>query len=348
MGNQIISEDIRTIASCNLEWHKLKGKTVLITGASGFLASYVTRTILHLNDTLFSEKATVIALIRNVAKAKKAFTEFLGRDDLILFQQDLSVPFTMDIELNYIIHAASPASSQHFSVDPVGTLMTNTTGTASLLDLAKDNPLEKFIFFSSGEVYGGLDDMPGCVDETYTGNVDCLDVRSCYAESKRMAENMCACWSHQHKVPTSIIRVGYTYGPGIPLTDDRVIADFVHKIINDQDLTLHSDGSAYRSFCYITDMIEAVFRVLLLGEDRQAYNASSDVQTSILELASLLTGLFPEKNLKVQALGETPDENYLRSKRQKTHVCIEKIRKLGWKPKVDLETGFRRMVKSYL
>lgn len=347
MGNKIIQEDIETIVSEPLDWSKLEGKSILITGASGFLASYLVKTLLHLNDTMFQNKITVLALVRNMDKAKSKFAQYVSRDDLKFISQDISTPFDLNESVDYIIHAASQASSLHFGTDPVGTLKANTLGTAYLLDIARKNKIDKFLFFSSGEVYGMIDEEIICADEAYTGNVNFLDVRSCYAESKRMGENMCICWGYQYGIPINVIRVGYTYGPGIPLSDDRVFADFVNKIVNNENLILNSDGSAKRSFCYISDMIVAVFLILLHGEKGEVYNVASCIQTSILELAEKLIGLYPEKGLSIVFSENEFNKNYLRSKRTKTLVCTDKINKLGWNQKVNLQVGFKRMVDSY-
>ena len=347
MENKIIQEDIEFIISEPLDWSKLEGKNILITGASGFIASYLVKTLLHLNDVIFKKKSTVLALVRNIDEAKNKFEHYVTRSDLKFIRQDIATPFDLNESIDYIIHTASKASSLQFGTDPVGTLKANTLGTAYLLDIARKNEIEKFLFFSSGEVYGMIDGRTACADETYTGNVNFLDVRSCYAESKRMGENMCICWKYQFDIPISIIRVGYTYGPGLPLSDDRVVADFVNKIINNKNIVLNSDGSAKRSYCYISDMIAAVFLILLHGKNGEVYNAASDIQTSILDLANMLIGLYPEKGIIIEFAENVFKKNYLRSQRQNTLVCTEKIKELGWNRKVNIEAGFKRMIESY-
>ena len=348
MGNNIIQEDIKNIANEPLAWTKLEGKNILITGATGFLASYIVKTLLHLNDRLFKKKAKILALIRDINKVRKLYARYVTRDDVKFILKDIATPFDLNESVDYIIHAASPASSLRFGTDPVGTLKANTLGTASLLDIAQKNKIEKFLFFSSGEVYGTIGNEVVCADETYTGNVNFLDVRSCYAESKRMGENMCVCWNYQYNIPVNIIRVGYTYGPGMSLSDDRVVADFVEKVVNNKNIVLNSDGSAKRSFCYVTDTIVAVFLVLLKGNNGEVYNAASDVQTSILDLAKVLINLYPGKGLSIEFAENKYRQNYLRSQRRNTLVCTEKIKELGWDRKVNIEAGLKRMIGSYL
>ena len=347
MESNIVREDIKNITSEPLDWQKLEGKNILISGANGFLASYIVHTLLYLNDFCFKKRATILAIVRDRIKYEEKFHSYGGRDDLKCIIQDISNPFDLKEPIDYIVHAASKASSLHFGGDPVGTLKANTLGTAYLLEIARKKNVEKFVYFSSGEVYGMIDDEPDCVAETYTGNVDFLDIRSCYAESKRMGENMCLCWNHQYNVPVNIIRVGYTYGPGIPLSDDRVCADFVNKVINNKNIVLNSDGMASRSFCYISDMIAAVFLILLQGKNKEVYNVASSVQTKIFELAKIIIGLYPEKKLSIEFNNIKTNKDYLRSRRKKTLVCTEKIKSLGWKRKVGIEAGFERMIESY-
>ena len=194
MNRAIINEDLARIIDQPIDWLNLAEKHVLITGANGFLASYIVRSLLHLNDTILKQKPVIIlAVVRNLKKSKAHFEEFAERKDLILIHQDITIPFDIEFPVDIIIHAASQASSTFFGADPVGTLKANTIGTSYLLDLAKKKQVENFLFFSSGEVYGVLDDEIDCADEQYPGNVNFLDVRSCYAESKRMGETMCVC-----------------------------------------------------------------------------------------------------------------------------------------------------------
>jgi nucleoside-diphosphate-sugar epimerase len=185
------------------------------------------------------------------------------------------------------------------------------------------------------------------VTESYTGNVDITNVRSCYAESKRMGENMCVCWSHQYKFHVNMLRLSHTYGPGVELDDGRVFGDFVRNIIHNEDIVLTSDGKARRSFVYITDMILALFRVLIQGESSQAYNVASDTETEILELAQILCNMYPEKHLSVTFAEGVNAVGYIRSASIGAGLCTDKLKKLGWKQKIDIRNGFYRMIESY-
>ncbi|MBI3891533.1 MAG: NAD-dependent epimerase/dehydratase family protein, partial [Candidatus Wallbacteria bacterium] len=243
----------------------------MVTGANGFLPAYMVETLLYLNET-HAAGIRVLALVRDTARAAARFAAYAGRDDLRFQTQDLGLPLPPALSADVIIHAASQASPKFYDPDPVGTLKPNVIGTANLLDLARDCSAGHFLFFSSGEVYGQPAEPAGLIGETARGYVDPTAVRSCYAESKRMAETMCVAWHHQFGVPVRIVRPFHTYGPGMRLDDGRVFADFVADIVQGRDILLQSDGSALRAFCYLADATVGFFTVLLKGKVAEAYN----------------------------------------------------------------------------
>ena len=347
-GNRVVDSDVLEILSEQLDWERLAGKSVLVTGASGMLASYMVYTLLALNDTLFKSgaKLKLYALVRNKPRALEKFAAFLSRDDFELIVRDIAAFTDFDRKLDVIIHAASQASPKYYGADPVGTLKANTIGTMNLLETAARCQCGTFVFISSGEVYGVLDGSVPIVPEEDTGRVDCADVRSCYAESKRMGETMCACYAHQYGFTASALRLAHTYGPGCALDDGRVFADFVNDVLQGKNIALHSDGSARRSFLYVTDMIKALFYILFYGEAR-AYNVSSGTDISIWELAETLCALYPERNLRVEFAGPKTEAGYLRSKSSAGRLDNAKLRALGWTESVSVQEGFRRMIESY-
>lgn len=346
-GNLIIYDDLGLITSEHIDWASLSGKTVLVSGANGFIPSYIVEVLLYLNDNNFVEETIqVIGIARNAEKANHRLSHLQNRSDFRLIITDISQPIVISDDIDIIIHAASQASPKYFNIDPVGTLKANTIGTANLLELSKEKEIDKFLFISSGEVYGVVNSSR-LIDESDTGNVDITNVRSCYAESKRVGETMCVSWGHQFGFHVNMIRLAHTYGPGVSLNDGRVFADFVRNVLDEQDIQLNSDGSAKRCFLYITDMIRALFYVLFYGSDGDAYNISSQKETSILELAMLMKSICHNKKLEIKFNSESLNSNYITSKSTNIHLSVEKLRKLGWDEKIDLFTGFSRMVKSY-
>lgn len=349
MRNSIIEDDLKYIQNSDLSWNVLEGKNILISGANGFVPAYLVETILFLNETRFKKKAKVFALIRNKEKALNRFAFYKNRTDLIFIVQDVTEPITIKDDIHFIIHAASQASPKYFATDPVGTINANVVGTYNLLEYAKEKDIESFLFFSSGEIYGNVEKTEEKINETMYGYLDPIDVRSCYAEGKRAAETICVSYYKQFGIPIKIVRPFHTYGPGMNMDDGRVYADFVSDIVNCRDIHMRSNGSAIRSFCYISDATIAFFTVLFNGNNAQAYNvANPDCTASIYDLAKILVGLFPERKLKVIREKEQNSSDYLKSNISGFIPDISKLMTLGWTPKISLKDGFKRTIKSYL
>lgn len=345
--NYIIEEDLKFITGSKLDWDLFSGKNILITGANGFLPAYTVETLLYLNIMKkLTKPCKIIAVVRNVNHARERFSDYLDNPAFKLMVHDISEPFHIKEKVDFIIHAASPASPKYYGIDPVGVIMPNVIGTINILNIAKEKG-STVMYFSSAEVYG-KNTKNNSIKENSYGTLDPLDLRSCYGESKRMGENLCISYGHQYNIPVKIVRISHTYGPGMKLDDGRVFADFVSDIVNDRNIKLKSDGSVTRSFCYISDATIGFFTVLLQGGKNEAYNVANPDQTiSIKELANTLVNLFPEKKLKV-LFSKQDNLNYIETKINKNKPDIGKIKKLGWHPVISVEEGFYRTVMSYL
>jgi len=347
-SNRIILADLQTIVAASIDWEKFANTTILISGANGFLPAYLVETLLYLNETKPGLHITVIALVRNVEKARKRFASYLNNKSLRFVVADVSDEIKIDGRVDYIIHAASQASPKYYGTDPVGTLQANVLGTINLIKLARLHKVTSFLYFSSGEVYGEVDSRWMPVSEDRYGYIDPMNVRSCYAESKRMGETICVSWHKQYQVPAKIVRPFHTYGPGMSLDDGRVYADFVSNIIKGENIQMKSDGSAKRAFCYLADASIAFFMVLLEGRPAYAYNVGNPAEEhSILSLAKTLCNLYPEKGLQVQELPESGGNNYLRSAVTRNSPDITRISELGWVPVTGIREGFERTIESY-
>jgi len=342
----VVTADLELLTSHYvIPWDELSGKTVMVTGAAGFLAAYMIETMLFLNETK-KLNITVLAVVRNREKFSERFSIHLSRTDLLCIEQDICFPISESRPIDFIIHAASQASPKFYAIDPVGTLSANTMGTAHLLELARNKKTKGFLYFSSAEVYGEATHIP--TSETDYGYINPLEVRSCYAESKRMGENMCVSWSHQFEVPAKIVRPFHTYGPGMRLDDGRVYADFVNDAVKGRDIVLKSDGLAERSFCYLADATAGFWMVLLCGESSQAYNIGNpEGKISIRDLAGLVAGLVRDEALTVKHEQRQASESYQPSNISITCPDISLAKNLGWKPVTSLKHGFRNTIRSY-
>lgn len=318
----------------------------MITGASGLVPSYLLEALLYLNETARAG-IRIIALVRDRNRAMRRLGHLVDRPDLTLVIQDVRDPYTGPKGVDFVIHAAGQASPKSYGKDPVGTFAANVFGTWHMLKLAKESRSQAFLFISSGEVYGKVPDLTSPVKEDFFGWIDPLLVRSCYAEGKRGGETLCACWHSQYEVPAMVVRLSHTYGPRMDLDDGRVFADFVADIVARRDIVMKSDGSARRPFCYIADSVAGIFTVLLRGSNGEAYNLGAESEVTILELAELLCGLFPERNCRVVRQARDPADPYIPSSNPGGHFDLSKIKALGWHPTTGIEEGFRRTVSSY-
>lgn len=341
---KIVRQDLSEIIAENLSWKKLFNSTVLVTGASGILPSYMVETLLYLNEVC-DANILVIGIVRNMDKAKRRFANYKGRRDLILIRHDIRQPFKFEGGVDYIIHAAGQASPKFYGKDPVGTLEGHAIGTANFLKLAAEKSVRDFLYFSSCAIYGNPAEK--FIDENFIGKNNPLNLRECYPLGKLTGENLCVAYNHQFGVPFKILRIAHTYGPMMPLDDGRVFADFVANILHNENIYLNSDGSAERPMLYISDAVRAYFRILLEGENAGAYNVASEEYTTILNLAQTLVSLYPEKNLRV-TFGKTIDAGYIpAAKDNAVRINVDKLKNLGWRQKYSIREGFLRTLESF-
>lgn len=339
----VISEDLAGITAEDLPWEQLHGASVLVTGASGMLPSYVLHTLVHLNDSR-AAGLTIHALVRNEDKARNVLGEVLDRPDVHLIVQDVAVPVQLDGPLDLIVHGASAARPSLHSADPVGTLRANLLGTMNLLDLAVEKG-SRFVVMSSAEVYGQQPAEVDLIDENSYAGFDILSPRSCYSEGKRAAETLCAAYHHQHSVGCTIARFGHIYGPGMALDDGRVQADFTAKVLAGEDIVLNSDGSATRTYTYVADAVSGMFYALLRGE-QLAYNvADPSGLVSIRELAELFSRVRKDVQLSVEVKVTDTGRRYSAAAAQ--GLDSSRLTGLGWAPRTSLAAGLARTVASH-
>lgn len=339
-----IYTNLEDIANAPISWDKLKNKTLLLTGAGGFIGYYMTCGILLRND-LYGDNIKVLALERFGDFAKKKFGKLLERDDVELIVQDITEPIKAE-RADFVIHAASQASAIEFERDPVGTISANLSGTENALNFAKDSNSEASLIVSSLKVYGTLYTGKPYIEEDDNGYVDFTSYKNCYAIGKRAAETLAASYSKQYEMNIRIVRPSYIFGAS-RLDDDRVWAQFIANIVRGQDILLKSNGATNRSFCYVTDTVTAMLHVLLDGENCVPYNISNEKSnTTIRGFAQAACEVFPERNMKLAFANPEDEVMPEPSPLDPTPEIMDnkRIRAIGWEPKIDLKEGIRRAV----
>ena len=329
--------------------NKFSGKSILITGAAGFLGTQFAYYFDSLNDSSVLEEPVNVYLWDNflrgypdwVKEFKKKKNFFVQKKDIII---DSDYP-----DVNYIIHAASIASPIFYRKYPIETIFSNITGLKNILEYSLGNKsIDSILFFSTSEIYGDPDPANIPTKETYRGNVSCTGPRACYDESKRLGETLCVNYHNIHNVPVKIARPFNNYGPGLKLSDRRVIPDFFRDIINNENIVLLSDGSATRTFCYISDAIEGYLRILLSNHNGESFNIGREFpEISMLELAQKSIKI-SNKNLDV-VYKKSVDKDYLSDNPMRRCPNIDKAKNLlNYNPKISLEDGLKRTYNYYL
>lgn len=347
MLNPILQKDMEEIYSGNVNWNAFEGRTVLITGAYGMLASYLTLLFIYLREEK-NIAVNIIALVRSKEKFREKFPEFAERDYIRIYETSLLEPIRIEDPVDYIIHAASLANPSHYAVRPVDVLSPNVIGNFHLLNMAVQKQVKAYLLFSTGDIYGKVEGVEVITEQTL-GRLDPLDLHSCYGESKRMAETMCLSFYAQYHVPVKMARIGHTYAPTMDIENDpRVFASFAADVVNHRDIVMLSDGSSKRPFCYVTDATYAFIKILLEGKPGEAYNVCSEKEfISILELANRIISIYPERKLKVVRKQRDISDNYLENstiKKLECRLSNQKLRALGWSESVSVESGFKRVI----
>ncbi len=348
--NKILQEDLEMLVHDQAAlFEKLREKTVFITGATGLLGSQAVKAIACANRIL-STKTKILAFVRSKHKAEEVFGDLLNREEVHLIFGEVNAAETMicdSYEIDYLIHGASATSSQYFVSHPVETIQTAVAGTINVLELAKRKKVKGLLYLSSLEVYGTPAQDAGMITESYSGYLDPLQVRSSYSEGKRMVECICASYASEYKVPVKIARLSQTFGAGVAYEDSRVFAEFARCAIEKKDIVLHTAGNTVRSYCYTKDAIAALLYILLEGETGAAYNVTNmDTKISIANMAQLVCDTFPQAGIHVTFDMPKDVASFGYNPEMVIALDSSKLMALGWKPTVNLQEMFTRMVDS--
>jgi dTDP-glucose 4,6-dehydratase/UDP-glucuronate decarboxylase len=357
-SDEVVASDLAAIrAGAADELAALSGRRLLVTGGAGFLGYYLVQAPLSWNAQRNGPPIEV-TVVDNFARGVPDWLDKLSGDpSLHVFRHDVRQTLPEHAgHFDYVVHAAGIASPSFYRQHPVETMDANVTGLRLLLDRCVESaqagrPVAGFLYFSSSEIYG--DPSPDSIPtpETYRGNVSCTGPRACYDESKRFGETLCVNFARQFGVPATIARPFNNYGPGLKITDRRVIPDLARDIVTGRDIVLLSDGSATRTFCYASDAVIGYLKVLVRGRPGEPYNVGTESpEISMVDLAGLLADL-GRKLLGYEgqvAFGVSPEAEYLVDNPNRRRPVIDKARnELGYEPRVELIEGLRRSLIWY-
>lgn len=328
-------KDVKSAITTVVDINRLKNSSILITGATGLIGSFIVDMLLIYNE-MEDSNITIYALGRSKERLSKRF-DYVKTNNLKYIEHDVVHKPNFGFSVDYIIHAASNAYPAAFNNDPVGTIMSNIQGTKNLLDYGRKHYTKRMLFISSGEVYGNGDSSIESFDESYSGYVDPTLPRSSYPNSKRAGETLCTSYTKQYGLDTVIARPCHTYGPNATSSDNRASVQFLNNALKGEDIALKSPGNELRSYCYIADCASGIISVLLNGKSCEAYNIANPMSTiTIAGFASIVAQLTGKKIIYLEQ-----DEIAIEEKTpiKKQVLCSNKIEKLGWKAKYGIEEG---------
>ena len=355
---EIVTGDLDQICDrAATELRMMSGSKLLVVGGGGFLGHYLVQSVLHWNRTRTVDPIFLVVW-DNWSRGVPNWLDPLRSDpNLQLTTVDITEPLPSDMpDVDWIIHAASIASPVFYRQFPIATMDANVSGLRSLLEHSRVRsesgiPLRGFLFYSTSEIYGDPTPENIPTPETYRGNVSCTGPRACYDESKRYGETLCSAFSQVHDLHVTVARPFNNYGPGLKISDRRVISDFARDIYAGRDIAMLSTGSPTRTFCYITDAIAGYFKVLVRGRSGEAYNIGTEApEISIAELAERMVAV-ARRHLDYTGRvirADSDDPAYLTDNPNRRRPVIAKARhELGYEPVVSLDDGLFRSLLWY-
>lgn len=342
-SNKLYLEDVKSVSMIKVPWESLKDKSIMISGATGLIGSFLIDVILekNLSDSL---NCTVYALGRNKEKAKERFNKYIEDPHYVFISYDVKYPLVCDkIEtVDYILHLASNTHPMLYATDPIGTITTNIIGLLNLLEFAAEHHTSRFVFGSSNEIYGENRGDSEFFDEDYCGYINSNTLRAGYPESKRCGEALCQAYKSQKKVDVIVARFTRSYGPTFDKANTRALSQFINKAVAGEDIVLKSAGTQFFSYTYMADAVSGLLYVLLCGKSGEAYNIAEEHGDIMLkDLAGIIAEIGGKK-----VVYEIPDavEAAGYSKATKARLNGQKLQELGWQPQYDIRAGMERTI----
>ncbi|MDR0942395.1 MAG: CDP-glycerol glycerophosphotransferase family protein [Holosporales bacterium] len=339
--NRIVEQDIIDIYNCGfINWNDFKGKSVLITGATGLIGSQLTCSLVYANEQA-NLNIKLILLTRSKRKARFFFEKTFKHTKVAFLKQDITKKIRCGKKIDYIIHCANNTSSESFVKTPIETIETIVNGTKNILEFAVKKRVKGVVYLSSMEVYGQINSEKEIKEDEY-GYIDISNPRSSYSEGKRLAECLCNSYCREFNCPVKIARLAQVIGANADYNDTRVVYQFARSIIEKKDIVLYTSGDTVRSYCYITDAVTAILTILLKGQSGETYNVANDESYSIKEVAKMLTDRYIDSSLRFELrnAGYYPPDTFLK-------LNISKIKNLGWLPSIHLKVMLSHVIDSF-
>jgi UDP-glucuronate decarboxylase len=304
-------------------------KTILVTGGAGFIGS-------HLCESLLEKGNYVICMDNFFTGSKANILHLMDNKNLEIIRHDIIQPIYLEVDQIY--NLACPASPVHYQWDPIKTTLTSTVGIYNMLGMAK-RCKARILQASTSEVYGDPAEHPQ--KESYWGNVNCIGLRSCYDEGKRVAETFMMDYHRENKVDTRIVRIFNTYGPRMAMDDGRVVSNFIIQALKNEPITVYGNGSQTRSFCYVTDLVEGIIKMMEQEKFIGPVNLGNPGEFTILELAKKVIDMTSSKSKIIFKDLPTDDP-----KQRKPDISLAK-EKLNWEPKIKLDEGLKKTMEYF-
>lgn len=326
---------------------QLDGSTIVVTGANGFLCSYLVDVLANWAET-GACRLQIVAVDNLISGIGTRLAHYAGSTHVRVVQHDVTKPLPLTEAVDHIVHGASIASPVFYRKYPLETIDVNVGGTSQLLAFAHKAKAKSFLYLSSSEIYG--DPTPDAIptNEEYRGNVSCTGPRACYDESKRVGETLCTTYFRLYGTRTRIVRPFNVYGPGQRLDDQRIVPDLVSAALAEKPLQLLSDGRPTRSFCYARDFIAGLLLVMLKGDGGEAFNVGNDEEISIRTAAETVAKVARPSNPLEITFAKSSDADYLTDNPNRRCPDLSKIKaRTGWVPKTTFREGIERTLRSY-
>ncbi len=335
--------DLDIITKSAVNWRMYLDATVLVTGATGRLGRYILEALADV-DLKYNLNMTILGLARNEKKAREVFDNLLDLPNVEFLYQDVNTEIEYEGKIDYIFHTAGPAAPKDYDT-PVDTLWAHVNGTHNVMECARNHQTKRVFYVSTVEIYGAWESDEK-IKESDMGIMQHLNSRACYPEAKRLCETMLTTYKQQYGISYCGVRMCHTLGPGVALDDGRGFAEFMDCVLKNQDIVLHSDGGAMRTYTYVADAVNAMFLIMDKGEDKFYNVANIDNLISIRDLAEMMVGLLPDRTCKVRFSEEAAKLQYLPFKL--AIMDVSEIMDLGWKPATDIEKMFKWTLESFL